>query len=230
MRLVTRSLVGVAALLVLVALPARAAKPAAQELALLEARHAELLARHRPDLAARWGVRAGLTVVFEALSESNADAHVRTLRGLLDRATALPAGARADSLRARLAHEIAQTAPGGALRSDALLWLDIVAAAARAPFEEGPAGGCSRTHRAARQLRAVPEALRGAALLLRGARPPDGPAFEERLASVERLLRRELPARTEACKESRRLGEFAQADTLAAASLASFRLMFAPGR
>jgi len=42
-------------------------------------------------------------------------------------------------------------------------------------------------------------------------------------------LRRDLPARTNACKEGRRLGEFAEADTLAAASLMEFRRSLVPG-
>ncbi len=228
MRPASRLCIGFAALLCLATLPSRAAAPAATELERIESRHAQLLVRHRPDLAARWNVRVRHPQGFAALSEATADAHVRTLRALLERAGALPAGARADTLRARLAHEIAETAPGGALRRDALLWLDMVAAAARAPFAEGPAGGCSRTHRATRQLRAVPEALRGAAVLLRGTPPPDGSSFEDRLASVETLLRRELPSRTELCKEPRRLAEFVEADTLAAAALGHFRRMLLP--
>ncbi len=229
MRLVTRTCAGLAALLCLATPPVRAAAPARVELERIEARHAQLLERHRPDLAARWNVRQRHPEVFAALSEATADAHVRTLRALLARAAALPTDARTDTLRARLAHEIAETAPGGVLRRDALLWLDIVAAAAQAPFTRGPAGGCSRTHRAALQLRAVPEALRGAALLLKGTPPPGASSFEARITSVERLLRHELPDRTEVCREPRRLAEFAEADTLAAAALAQFRRLLIPG-
>lgn len=228
MRRVTRTCAGLAALLCLATPPVRAAAPARGELERIESRHAQLLARHRPDLAARWNVRERHPEVFEALSEATADAHVRALRMLLERAAALPADARTDTLRARLVQEIVETSLGGVLRRDALLWLDIVAAAALAPFERGPSGGCSRTHRAALQLRAVPEALRGAALLMRGTPPPDATLFEGRISSVERLLRRDLPSRTEVCKEPRRLAEFAEADTLAAAALAQFRRLLVP--
>ena len=210
-------------------LPAAAAstEPPA-ELGRLEARHAQLLARHRPDLVVEWGVGAPTGEPFVALSETNIDAHARALRALLDRARPLPAEPRADSLRARLARELAETEPGGALRRNALLWLDIVAAATRAPLAMGKPGGCARTIRIARRLRAVPEALRGAAILLRGAPPPDGRTFEERVSRVEWLFRKDLPSRTEPCKEPRRLAEFVRADTLAGKALAAFRRRITP--
>jgi hypothetical protein len=188
----------------------------------LESRHAQLLWRHRPDLAEKWAMTPQ-SVRFVALDEVTIATHALELRELLAAADTLPSGARADSLRARLRHELADVARAGALRRDALLWLDIVAAAARAPFALGSANGCDRTHRAALQLRALPEALRSATVLLRGAAAPEPQAFEQRLTSVERLLRDDLPARTEACKESRRRAEFVEADSLAAASLATFR-------
>jgi len=224
-----RALAQLALLAVLAApaIPAGRAAAASQEssgeLARLEARHELLLARHRPDLVESWGLPAHAGEGFVALSESSIDAHARTLRALLDRVSALPASARSDSLRSRIAQELAETTPGGKLRRDALLWLDIVAAAVRAPLSLGSPGGCARTNRLARRLRTVPEALRGAAILLRGAPPPDGRGFEERVSRVEWLLRRDLPARTEACKEPRRLAEFVRADTLAGAALAAFR-------
>ncbi len=214
----------------LVAGVAAAATPeVSAELARVEARQAQLLARHRPDLAELWNLETPAGEAFVGLSESNIAAHARALHTMLDRASTLPAGARTDSLRARLALELAETEPGGALRRDALLWLDIVAAAARAPLASGPASGCSRTHRVTRQLRAVPEALRGAAILLRGAPAPDGRMFEARVSRVEWLFRQDLPSRTEVCKEPRRLAEFARADTLAATALASFRQRVTPG-
>ena len=199
------------------------------ELTRLEARHAQLLARHRPDLAELWNLETPAGEGFVGLSESNLSAHTRALRTLLARASTLPANARTDSLRVRLSLELAETEPGGALRRDALLWLDIVAAAARAPLASGPASGCSRTHRVTRQLRAVPEALRSAAILLRGAPAPEGRLFEARVSRVEWLFRQDLPSRTEVCKEPRRLAEFARADTLAATALASFRRRVTPG-
>src|SRR5262249_49315795 len=132
-------------------------------------------------------------------------------------------GARVDSLRARIAREIAETNPGGALRRDPLKWLDVIEAATRAPFEQGPSTGCDRTHRSTLQLRGGPEALRCATVLLRGAPPPDPDSLEARIARLEWVFRRDLPPRTEACKESRRRAEFVEADTLAAASLVDFR-------
>ena len=193
------------------------------EIARLEARHAELLARYRPDLAQGWNIEVPANADFVGLSESTVDGHVRTLRTLVTQVKALPGDARAETLCARLEREIAETQPGGALRMDALLWLDIVAAAARSPVLVGKAAGCQRTIRISRQLRAVPEALRAAAILLRGSHPPTSRAFEERVGRVEWLLRQDLASRTEACREPRRLVEFARADTLAARALATFR-------
>lgn len=216
---------------VLAPLPAHGApKRPPDELVLagLEDRYARLLAEHRPDLAERYGATP-VNVRFTPLDEPTIAAHVRTLGQLLTESESLPAGSRADSLRVRLRRELAETVPGGALRRDALLWLDIVEAAARAPFVVGVASGCDRTHRAALQLRALPEALRAATVLMRGAKAPDSAAFEARLAQVERVLRNDLPPRTEPCKESRRRGEFAEADSLAAASLAQFRRWLSPG-
>lgn len=203
------------------AAPAASAPPA--ELSKLEARYAQLLARHRPDLAALWDVALPTGEVFVGLSESTIEGHERLLRAMLREVKALPVTAGSESLCVRLERELAETIPGGVIRRDHLLWLDIVVAAARAPLLSGPASGCSRTNRVARQLRAVPEVLRGAAILLRTAPPPDGRALEERINRVEWLFRKDLPARTEACKEPRRLVEFARADTLAARALASYR-------
>jgi hypothetical protein len=207
--------------------PARTGK--ADATGRLESRHAQLLWRHRPDLAERYAA-APWSVRFAGLDEATLADHVRDLRQLLAAADSLPASERTDTLRVRLRRELADCAPDGALRRDALLWLDIVAAAARAPFASGPAGGCDRTRRSALQLRALPEALRSATVLMRGSIAPDPAAFEQRLGAVERLLRDDLPARTDACKESRRRAEFVEADSLAAASLADFRSWLVSGR
>jgi hypothetical protein len=188
----------------------------------LETHYAQRLAQHRPDLAERYGTPPYNTP-FVPINESNADAHLNELRRMLADAETLPAGARADTMRARLAREIADTGPGGALREDPLLWLDVIAAAARAPFALGSANGCDRTHHATLQLRTLPEALRGAIVLMRTAQPPDPAELESRLSRVETLLRTDLPARTEPCKESRYRAEFVEADSLAAASLAQYR-------
>ncbi len=212
--------------LLLLAAPARvpafSPKPS-NDVGKLESRYAQLLARYRPDLAADWGVDIPAGEPFQGLNESNVEAHLRQLRALHTQASALPASARSESLSVRLAREIAQTEPGGALRRDHLLWLDIVSAAARAPLATGSPAVCSRTWRIILQLRAVPEALRGAAVLLRDAPAPEGRAFESRVSRVEWLFRQDLPSRTEACREPRRLAEFAQADTSAARALAVFR-------
>jgi hypothetical protein len=188
----------------------------------LEVHYAQRLAQHRPDLAERYGTPPYSTP-FVPIDEANAEAHVQELRRMLADAETLPAGARADTMRARLAREIAETGPGGALRQDPLLWLDVIEAAARAPFAVGSPNGCDRTHRATLQLRTLPEALRGAIVLMRTAPPPEPAALEIRLSRVEKLLRTDLPARTEPCKESRYRAEFVRADSLAAASLAQYR-------
>jgi hypothetical protein len=193
-----------------------------QALAQLETRYAQLLSQRRPDLAERYRIPPR-NILFVPIDEVNAERHIRDLRQVLDVVETLPAGARVDTLRARLEREIAETGPGGALRRDPLLWLDVIAAAARAPFAIGNPGGCDRTRYATSQLRTLPEALRGAIVLMRTAPPPDAAALEARLARVEKLLRTDLPARTEPCKESRYRAEFVEADSLAAASLAQYR-------
>lgn len=200
----------------------------ARALAPIEARYAQLLARHRPDLSKRYGATP-YSVRFEPLDEASTPVHLRALRALLAECPPATAGAAADSLRARISREIEQTEPGGAIYHDAFLWLDVVEAAVMAPWVLGPASGCGRTQRGTLQLRTLPEALRGAAVLMRGRGFPDPVAFEARLTALELLLRHELPRRTEACKESRRLAEFAEADSLAAASIADFRRLISPG-
>jgi hypothetical protein len=195
----------------------------------LAERYTRLLVRHRPDLAARWGAVARAPVPFVPLDEANLAAHVRALESLAREAGALPDGPRADTLRARLAFELAQCNPGGALRRDPLVWLDIVEAVVRTPFAAGAPGGCRQIQRAAEQLRRVPETLRAGAVLMRGAPEPERVALERRLTELEHHLRHELPERTRACKEARRLAEFVEADTLAAASLTDFRHRLLPG-
>ena len=216
-----------------------AAPPSAADapLARLDSRYAVLVFAHRPDLAVRWAL-PHRDQRFSPLDEAGIDAHAEELRGLLAVADSIarsaPGGsatrARADTLRAHIQLELDETVPGGALRRDALLWLGIVEAAVNAPFAARPAQGCAGTFHVTLQLRLIPEALRGAAVLMRGVGLPDSAAFESRLARLEALLRRDLPTRTNACKEGRRLAEFAEADTLAAASLAEFRRSLVPGR
>ena len=223
-----------ACLLVLVlALPAACAgkkppKQAQGPVLTVSTEHAQLLRRHRPDLAERWVAPIPEEVPFEPLDINTVASHEQSLRGLLDRARALPASAEADSVRSRLTFELEQTVPGGALRSDPLLWLAIVEAAARAPFAYDSTAGCREVERAMRQFERIPEGLRGAAVLMRGAPPPDPVAFEAGLTRVEWVFRRDLPRRTKACKEGRLLAGFVQADTLAAASLAGFRRLLVP--
>jgi hypothetical protein len=210
-------------------LVAAAGVPARDPAASVQARYSVLLVRHRPDLAARWGATTRSIEPFVPLDEVKLAAHVRALESLAREAQGLPASARTDTLRERIAFELAQCAPGGALRRDALLWLDIVEAAVRAPLAADAAGGCRQVQRATEQLRRVPEALRAGAVLMRGAPPPGEVALEQRLTELEHWLRRELPERTKACRESRRLAEFVEADTLAAASLSDFRHRLTPG-
>jgi hypothetical protein len=204
-------------------------KPPPDPALALAAEHAQLIRRHRPDLAERWAAPIPDEVLFEPLDVTNAATHERALRSLASRAGGLPATPAADSLRNRLELELAQTAPGGALHTDALLWLGIVEAAARLPFAYDSTAGCREVDRSVRQLERIPEALRGAAVMMRGAPPPEPEPFEAGLTRTERVFRHELPRRTKACKEGRLLAEFVEADSLAAASLAGFRRLLLPG-
>lgn len=195
----------------------------------LRTEYSHLLRVHRPDLAERWLAPTPDEVAFVPVDAISVSDHEQTLRGLLERSHGLPASSDADSLRARIAQELEQTAPGGALRTDPLVWLDIVQAAARAPFAYDSTPGCREVDRSVRQLERIPEALRGAAVMLRGTPMQDPAAFEAGLTRAEWVFRRDLPSRTKACKEGRLLAEFVQADSLAAASLAGFRRLLVPG-
>jgi len=193
--------------------------PAELTLERLENRYALLLARHRPDLAERYGATP-VSVTFEPIDEATAEAHVDELRQLLTEADTL-SGGRARIHCATGSGAKSQRPARWALHRDALLWLDVVDAAARAPFALGSANGCDRTRRGAMQLRILPEALRGARCSC-GRPTPDPAAFEARLAGLEQLSARPAgPDRT--LQGSRRRAEFVEADSLAAASLAQFR-------
>jgi hypothetical protein len=190
--------------------------------------YARLLHVHRPDLAARWAQYVQDDIVFEPLVSERLPAHERTLRTLLERTNALPASEAADTLRTRISLELTQTVAGGALHRDALLWLEIVEAAARAPFAHDSTPGCREVDRVVDQLERIPEALRGAAVMMRGTPPPDAVVLEAGLTRAEEVLRRELPRRARGCRDGRLIGRFVEADTLAAASLAGFRRLVLP--
>ena len=201
----------------------RGGGPAPDPASGLAAEYARLLRSHRPDLAERWLAPSRESVGFEPISGASVAAHERTLRGLLERANALPASTPADSLRARLAHELSETVPGGALHHDPMLWLELVAAAARAPWAGDSSGGCREADQAARRLERVPDALRGAAVLMRAAPRPDRAEFEDAVSHTEWVFRHDLPARTGTCRDSRAMAAFVVADSLAAGALADFR-------
>ena len=194
----------------------------------VESFYVRLLAIRRPDLAASYGLPPR-EETFEPLSESDLATHVQDLNLMLADLDRVPPNPRADTLRARLTRELLQYGPEGAIRRDPFLWMDILQAAVMAPLAGQPMGGCDETHKIEIRLRTFPEALRGAAVLMRNAPAPDSAAFEQRIARFEFFLRSDLPARTDACKDGRRLAEFTEADTLAAASLLEFRRSLAPG-
>jgi len=194
----------------------------------VEAFYVRLLAIRRPDLAAAYGMPPH-EETFEALSESDLPTHVQDLNLMLSDLDKVPPSPRADTLRARLTRELLQYGPDGPIRRDPFLWMDILQAAVMAPLAGSPMGGCDETHRIEQRLRTFPEALRGASVLMRNAPAPDSATFEQRVARFEFFLRSDLPARTDACKDGRRLAEFTEADTLAAASLLEFRRSLVPG-
>jgi hypothetical protein len=197
-------------------------------LAHVESFYTQLLAIRRPDLAAAYGLPPK-NETFEPLSESDLVTHVEDLNLMLADLDKVPPSPRADSLRMRLRRELAQYGPEGAIRRDPIVWMDILQAAVMAPLAGNPVVGCDDTHRIEQRLRTFPEALRGASVLMRNAPPPESAAFAQRIARFEFFLRSDLPARTDACKDGRRLAEFTEADTLAAASLMEFGRSLAPG-
>jgi hypothetical protein len=194
----------------------------------VEAFYARLLAIRRPDLAAAYAMPPR-DETFEALSESDIATHVHDLNLMLTDLDRVATSPRSDSLRMRIRRELRQYEPDGAIRRDPLLWMDILQAAVMAPLAGNPTGGCDETHKIEIRLRAFPEALRGASVLMRNAPLPDSAAFTQRIARFEFFLRSDLTARTDACKDGKRLADFTEADTLAAASLMEFRRSLAPG-
>ena len=194
----------------------------------VESFYMRLLAIRRPDLAAAYGLPPR-DETFEPLSESDLASHVEDLNLMLSDLDKVAPSPRADTLRARLSRELLQYGPNGAIRRDPFLWMDILQAAAMAPLAGNQVGGCDETHKIEVRLRAFPEALRGASVLMRNAPAPDSATFHQRVARFEFFLRSDLPARTDACKDGRRLAEFTEADTLAAASLLEFRRSLVPG-
>jgi hypothetical protein len=205
-----------------------AAKANESTLTHVESFYAQLLSVRRPDLAAGYGLPSR-NDTFEPLSESDLPTHIQDLNLMLADLDKVPASPRADTLRARLTRELLQYGPEGAIRRDPFLWMDLLQAAVMAPLAGQQTAGCDEVHKIELRLRTFPEALRGASVLMKNAPAPDSAAFEQRIARLEFFLRSDLPARTDACKDGRRLADFTEADTLAAASLMEFRRSLVPG-
>jgi len=194
----------------------------------VESFYVRLLSIRRPDLAAAYGLPPR-DETFEPLTESDLATHVQDLNLMLADLDRVAPSPRADTLKARLTRELLQYGPDGGIRRDPFLWMDILQAAVMAPLNGNPVGGCDETHKIEIRLRTFPEALRGASVLMRNAPRPDSAMFQQRVSRFEFFLRSDLPARTDACKDGRRLADFTEADTLAAASLLEFRRSLVPG-
>ena len=194
----------------------------------VESFYVRLLSIRRPDLAAAYGVPPR-DETFEPLTESDLASHVQDLNLMLADLDHVAPSPRADTLKARLTRELLQYGPDGAIRRDPFLWMDILQAAVMAPLAGNPVGGCDEAHKIEIRLRTFPEALRGASVLMRNAPATDSAMFRQRVSRFEFFLRSDLPARTDACKDGRRLADFTEADTLAAASLLEFRRSLVPG-
>jgi len=194
----------------------------------VEAFYLRLLAIRRPDLAFAYNLPPR-EETFEPLSESSLASHVQDLNLMLTDLANVAPSPRADTLKARLSRELLQYGPDGAIRHDPFLWMDILQSAVMAPLAGNQVGGCDETHKIEVRLRTFPEALRGASVLMRNAPAPDSATFQQRVSRFEFFLRSDLPARTDACKDGRRLADFTEADTLAAASLLEFRRSLVPG-
>src|SRR5262245_8577096 len=138
----------------------------------VETFYTQLLGVRRPDLAAAYGLPPK-DDAFEPLNESELPAHVQDLNLMLADLDKVPAGPRADTLRARITRELLQYGPQGPLRRDPFLWVEILQAAVMAPLAGNPLAGCDETHRIELRLRSFPEALRGATVLLKGSPAPD---------------------------------------------------------
>ena len=195
----------------------------------VESFYAQLLSIRRPDLAASYNLPPR-NDTFEPLSESDLPQHVEDLNLMLNDADRVPSSPRADTIRARIGRELLQYGPQGDLRTSPFLWMDILQAAVMAPLAGSPTADCDETHRIEQRLRTIPEAVRGAVVLMKGAPAPDSALFQQRIARFEFFLRSDLPARTDACKDGRRLADFTEADTLAAASVLEFQRSLMPGR
>jgi hypothetical protein len=194
----------------------------------VESFYTRLLSIRRPDLAPDYGLQPK-DETFEPLTESDLSSHVQDLNLMLADLDKVSPSPQADTLRARLTRELLQYGPQGDIRRDPFLWVDILQAAVMAPLAGEQTGGCDEVHKIEVRLRTLPEALRGASVLLRNAPLPDSATFQQRISRFVFFLRSDLPARTDACKDGRRLADFTEADTLAAASVLEFRRSLVPG-
>ncbi|MFN8588526.1 MAG: hypothetical protein U0704_12090 [Candidatus Eisenbacteria bacterium] len=184
---------------------------------------------YRPDLAAREGLpypRHPEPLGAEGfVHATRALARARDAIAAVDRAP-LPPGdaARLDTLAARADREWSAHARE-AWRNDPEFWaaltLEPALAVAAGPARVSP---CERSRRAIARLRAVPEALRSAQVLLRDARAFDRERALARWDEAIRRARTELPAVFLACKEAGRLADAVEADSSAIAAAERFRV------
>ncbi len=131
--------------------------------------------------------------------------------------------ARLDSLRARVARELAPH-ESGAWARDPALYLELGPGAVFESARLRGAGACARTRHATRRMRALPEVLRAARVTLR-ALPVANAAVAESLAAPWRAAMdslRALPARLAACREPSREADLVEADSLAIAACGRF--------
>ncbi len=215
------------ALLLLAALAANALprEPAERVRALGERYRAHLLA-HRPDLALRWrlnGARAQWAPVSAATLRRDA-AIVAALRAEAEAVDAAALDAESASLHrmltSRLAEEEAQSAPGGALWRDPLAWVGMLRDLVAGAVDDARRSACQRTQAVTPVLRAAPELMRAATLVIGG--PADREGLRDSLESARHWLRAGLPALALECRDPARLGDFVRADSLAVQALGDF--------
>jgi hypothetical protein len=194
--------------------------------ALLEAEEAYRvhLLRDRPDLATRFGIRGGderLVPVTEATLPEDST----SLETFADQLAALGRGPmkrsdreRLNSLRARVERERAPYV-SGAWRRDPSLYLELGPRAVLEAATIPKTGSCRRLGNAVGRLRALPEVLRAARVLLRGGASGDT-ATAPWLAAMDSL--RVLPTRLAGCRDPGREAALVEADSLALAACDRF--------
>jgi len=215
------------ALLVALAIPARADAPASAFRKLSGEFLDHWLSRH-PQSATRLGVHLYddrlIPITPDGVAEDAA-----WLRGFRERLAAVPREAldfdralERDVLAARVERELLDLEVVRPWERNPNVYLDLIAGSVQSLLQRDFASSCSRVRSATRRLRLVPEVLRAAKLNLR--HPPR--LFTEvaisQAAGVLQFYRVGIPELTAGCRDAPAQADLAEADTNAVQAVESF--------